>query len=65
MIRRPSMATLRADLLAWHRRPALVEQAPGLPLYHAEIAAARALARRGEAVLVSIDGRDYLQPATE
>lgn len=49
----------------WQRSPALCDASPmGMPVYPAEASAALWLERRGLAVLVSADGRAYLQPAT-
>lgn len=59
-----NLGAVRAALAGWYARPALVEISP-LPLNPDEIEAGQWLATRGLAVLVSIDGKPYLQPATE
>lgn len=61
---RAGKATLLGDLAGWYSRPALTGLGP-MPINPSEIPLARSLDRAGRAVLVSIEGKPYLQPATE
>lgn len=58
--------SLRGELAQWYARPALVTASPhGMPLHGTEYVVARDLARHDLAVLISINGKHYLQPLPE